>query len=189
MGEGSLQTQLEVQIRKHVARYYEGWLICDDSVCGYRTRMMRVYGRKCLRPECRGTMSYEVSASSFIPSIFLTTLWSMTTYKCTINFCISRPCSTPRKQRLPSRGHRDKVRTPNKRHVLLNHQNSRRYLRLAQTQLFVPNEYDQVGGQVPRSVWASLGRPQEYIFFYEHLEHGRVLSLYIDLVLSRILLD
>lgn len=63
MGEGSLQVQLEVQIRKHVARYYEGWLVCDDSVCGYRTRMMRVYGRKCLRSECRGTTSYEVSAS------------------------------------------------------------------------------------------------------------------------------
>jgi DNA polymerase alpha subunit A len=122
LGEGSLQTQLEVQIRKHVARYYEGWLVCDDSVCGYRTRMMRVYGRKCLRPECRGTMSYEVSASSVVPSIFLTTLWSTTTYKCIISFCISRPCSTPRKQRLPSRGQRDKVRKPKKRHVLLNHQ-------------------------------------------------------------------
>ena len=72
LGEGSLQVQLEVQIRKHVARYYEGLLVYDDSVCGYRTRMMRVYGRKGLRPECRGTMSYEVIVLSFIPSVFLT---------------------------------------------------------------------------------------------------------------------
>ena len=52
LGEGSLQVQLEVQIRKHIARYYEGWLVCDDSVCGYRTRMMRVYDRNA-EGQCR----------------------------------------------------------------------------------------------------------------------------------------
>ena len=123
LGEGSLQVQLEVQIRKHVARYYEGWLVCDDSVCGYRTRMMRVYGRKCLRPECRGTMSFEVIISSFILNMFLTRFWSTTTYKCTINFCTSHPYST---HRLPSIRHRDKVRKPKTEHALMNHHNSQR---------------------------------------------------------------
>ncbi|KAH9893227.1 hypothetical protein C8Q73DRAFT_836492 [Cubamyces lactineus] len=57
----SVQTQLEVQIRAHIARYYESWTICDDPTCGNRTRMMGVYGRRCLRPGCRGTVSFEYS--------------------------------------------------------------------------------------------------------------------------------
>jgi DNA Polymerase alpha zinc finger len=58
---GSLQTQLEVQLRRHISRYYEGWLVCDDAVCGRRTRMMRVYGRRCLSEGCKGVMGFEVS--------------------------------------------------------------------------------------------------------------------------------
>ena len=50
----SLQTQLETQIRARIARYYEGWTVCDDPTCGQRTRMMGVYGRRCLRPGCQG---------------------------------------------------------------------------------------------------------------------------------------
>ncbi|KAH9849847.1 hypothetical protein C2E23DRAFT_887828 [Lenzites betulinus] len=57
----SVQTQLEAQIRTHIARYYEGWTVCDDPTCGNRTRMMGVYGRRCLRPGCRGTVSFEYS--------------------------------------------------------------------------------------------------------------------------------
>lgn len=59
MTDASLQTQLEVQIRRHIAHYYEGWLVCDDAVCGRRTRMMRVYGRRCLSEGCKGVMSFE----------------------------------------------------------------------------------------------------------------------------------
>lgn len=61
MGIASVQTQLEVQIREHIAKYYESWTICDDATCGNRTRMMGVYGRRCLRPGCRGTVAFEVS--------------------------------------------------------------------------------------------------------------------------------
>ncbi|TBU30600.1 DNA polymerase alpha catalytic subunit [Dichomitus squalens] len=57
----SVQTQLEVQIREHIAKYYESWTICDDATCGNRTRMMGVYGRRCLRPGCRGTVAFEYS--------------------------------------------------------------------------------------------------------------------------------
>lgn len=57
----SLQTQLEIQVRAHIAKFYQGWMVCDDVVCGKRTRMMRVYGRRCLSPGCRGIMSFEVS--------------------------------------------------------------------------------------------------------------------------------
>ncbi|KAF9469285.1 DNA polymerase alpha catalytic subunit [Collybia nuda] len=58
---GSLQMQLESQIREHIGKYYEGWAVCDDPTCEYRTRMMGVYGRRCLRPGCRGVVSFEYS--------------------------------------------------------------------------------------------------------------------------------
>lgn len=60
-GIASLQAQLEVQIREKIAQYYQAWTVCDDTTCGNRTRMMGVYGRRCLRPGCRGTVAFEVS--------------------------------------------------------------------------------------------------------------------------------
>ncbi|KFZ17349.1 hypothetical protein V502_04634 [Pseudogymnoascus sp. VKM F-4520 (FW-2644)] len=58
--------QLEHQIRQETARYYEGWLVCDDQACGARTRQMSVYGHRCLGPRglgqgCLGRMGYEYS--------------------------------------------------------------------------------------------------------------------------------
>ncbi|KAG5716236.1 DNA polymerase alpha catalytic subunit [Termitomyces sp. T112] len=58
---GSLTMQLETQIRAFIARYHEGWTECNDPTCGYRTRMMGVYGRRCLRPGCQGTVAFEYS--------------------------------------------------------------------------------------------------------------------------------
>ncbi|KAK8253464.1 hypothetical protein IWZ00DRAFT_501276 [Phyllosticta capitalensis] len=60
----SISSQLEAQIRQHTARYYAGWLVCDDPACGARTRQMSVYGHRCLGPYgralgCSGRMSYE----------------------------------------------------------------------------------------------------------------------------------
>ena len=59
----SVQTQLEVQIREHIAKYYESWTVCEDSTCANRTRMMGVYGRRCLRPGCQGKVAFEVSTA------------------------------------------------------------------------------------------------------------------------------
>ncbi|KDR67668.1 hypothetical protein GALMADRAFT_146949 [Galerina marginata CBS 339.88] len=61
ISSGSLQTQLEVQIRESIARYYEGWTVCNDQTCDNRTRMMGVYGRRCLRRECKGRVTFEYS--------------------------------------------------------------------------------------------------------------------------------
>ena len=55
----SLEVQLQLQIRQHIAKYYEGWTVCDDPTCGNRTRMMGVYGRRCLRPGCVGKVTFE----------------------------------------------------------------------------------------------------------------------------------
>lgn len=65
MGTPSLQVQLEVQIREHISKYYEGWTVCNDQTCGNRTRMMSVYGRRCLRPQCQGNVAFEVRHPAF----------------------------------------------------------------------------------------------------------------------------
>ncbi|KAL1894492.1 DNA-directed DNA polymerase alpha catalytic subunit pol1 [Ceratocystis pirilliformis] len=62
----SVVAQLEAQLRAATARYYEAWLICNDSQCANRTRQMSVYGTRCLGPrglarDCRGVMRYEIS--------------------------------------------------------------------------------------------------------------------------------
>ncbi|KAI0032658.1 DNA polymerase alpha catalytic subunit, partial [Vararia minispora EC-137] len=55
----SLVAQLECQIREHISRYYQGWTVCDEQTCKNRTRAMRVYGRRCLKPDCRGRVRFE----------------------------------------------------------------------------------------------------------------------------------
>lgn len=60
----SVLAQLEYQIRQQTSKYYEGWLVCDDTACGNRTREMSVYGHRCLGPKglghgCLGKMHYE----------------------------------------------------------------------------------------------------------------------------------
>jgi len=60
----TLVVQLEHAIRVQTSKYYDGYLICDDSSCGNRTRQMSVYGHRCLGPRgraegCRGRMRYE----------------------------------------------------------------------------------------------------------------------------------
>lgn len=60
----TIVAQLESQIRAQTSKYYEGWLICDDSACGNHTRQISVYGHRCLGPRghaegCLGRMTYE----------------------------------------------------------------------------------------------------------------------------------
>lgn len=52
--------QLENQLRAVIGKLYAAWLVCDDQSCKNRTRMMSVFGRRCLKPDCRGSMHYEV---------------------------------------------------------------------------------------------------------------------------------
>jgi DNA polymerase alpha subunit A len=63
-GTASLQVQLECQIREHINKYYESWTVCDDPTCGNRARMMGVYGRRCLKEWCRGSVTFEVGPTS-----------------------------------------------------------------------------------------------------------------------------
>jgi len=54
-----VNAQLERQIRHHLTRYYEQWLLCDEPACAARTRQMNVYGKRCLMSGCRGQMTQE----------------------------------------------------------------------------------------------------------------------------------
>ncbi|RCK58160.1 DNA polymerase alpha catalytic subunit A [Candida viswanathii] len=59
-----LTSQLESMIRKHIALYYAGWLVCDDPACGITTRQISVYGRRCIGAsgramDCKGVMRYR----------------------------------------------------------------------------------------------------------------------------------
>jgi DNA polymerase alpha subunit A len=60
----SVIAQVESSIRQTLAKYYAGWLVCDDPACGNRTRQMSVYGHRCLGPKglatgCLGKMQWE----------------------------------------------------------------------------------------------------------------------------------
>lgn len=61
----TIVSQLEHAIRLQTSRYYDAYLVCDDSSCGNRTRQMSVYGHRCLGPRsraegCLGRMRYEM---------------------------------------------------------------------------------------------------------------------------------
>ncbi|KDQ50145.1 hypothetical protein JAAARDRAFT_74363 [Jaapia argillacea MUCL 33604] len=63
LSPASIHVQLETQIRGHIAKYYEGWTVCDDTTCGNRTRMARVYAKRCLKSGCRGSVTFVYSDS------------------------------------------------------------------------------------------------------------------------------
>lgn len=93
LNEASIGVQIDTQIRTFIAKFYEGWVVCDDQSCLNRTRQLSVYGRRCLRPECRGTMHFEVCALLVMHSAFTAnvcrTIESTPTRSCTTRFCTS----------------------------------------------------------------------------------------------------
>jgi DNA polymerase alpha subunit A len=65
----SMAVQLENQIRNHISKYYLGYTVCDGEGCGARTRMMGVYGRRCLgliKEGCKGTVRLEVGSTTTV---------------------------------------------------------------------------------------------------------------------------
>ncbi|KAI0902126.1 hypothetical protein F4806DRAFT_445772 [Annulohypoxylon nitens] len=79
----TIVAQVEHAIRKETARYYEGWLLCDDTSCGNRTRQMCVYGTRCLGPKglasgCLGRMRYEYSERDMYNQlVYFASLWDV----------------------------------------------------------------------------------------------------------------
>ncbi|OAX38875.1 hypothetical protein K503DRAFT_717476 [Rhizopogon vinicolor AM-OR11-026] len=79
LGAASLQTQLDVQIRSFVAKYYEGWIVCDDPACGYETRSMRMYGWRCGAPGgCKGRVQFKYGDTELYTQLrYFATLFDM----------------------------------------------------------------------------------------------------------------
>lgn len=79
----TIVAQLESQIRVQTSKYYEGWLVCDDSACGNRTRQINVYGQRCLGPRghangCLGRMTYEFSVKQMYNQLlYFAVLWDV----------------------------------------------------------------------------------------------------------------
>lgn len=75
--------QLESQIRAQTSKYYEGWLVCDESTCGNRTRQISVYGHRCLGPRgqaegCLGRMTYEYTEKQMYNQLlYFASLWDV----------------------------------------------------------------------------------------------------------------
>lgn len=79
----SVVAQVETAIRALTARYYEGWLVCDDASCGNRTRQISVAGARCLGPkglarDCSGKMRYEVGEREMYNQlVYFVGLWDV----------------------------------------------------------------------------------------------------------------
>ncbi|KAK4242477.1 hypothetical protein C8A03DRAFT_11363 [Achaetomium macrosporum] len=79
----SIVAQVEAAVRAQTARYYEGWLVCDDPSCGNRTRQMSVYGSRCLGPkglgrDCAGRMRYEFGERDIYNQLlYFASLWDV----------------------------------------------------------------------------------------------------------------
>ncbi|RWA11726.1 hypothetical protein EKO27_g3374 [Xylaria grammica] len=79
----SIVAQLEHAVRVQTSRYYEGWLVCDDTSCGNRTRQLSVYGTRCMGPKglatgCLGRMRYEYSERDvYNQLIYFASLWDV----------------------------------------------------------------------------------------------------------------
>lgn len=79
----TIVAQLESQIRAQTSKYYEGWLVCDESTCGNRTRQISVYGHRCLGPRgqaegCLGRMTYEYPEKQMYNQLlYFASLWDV----------------------------------------------------------------------------------------------------------------
>ncbi|PHH60335.1 hypothetical protein CDD82_2312 [Ophiocordyceps australis] len=79
----SLVAQVDHALRIETARYYEAWLVCDDSQCANRTRQMSVYGTRCLGPkglarDCLGRMRYEYGEKAiYTQLVYFASLWDV----------------------------------------------------------------------------------------------------------------
>ncbi|KAF5023245.1 hypothetical protein F66182_4697 [Fusarium sp. NRRL 66182] len=79
----AIVAQMEHAIRTQTSRYYEGWLVCDDTQCGNRTRQMSVYGSRCLGPkglarDCLGRMRYEYTEKAiYTQLLYFASLWDV----------------------------------------------------------------------------------------------------------------
>jgi DNA polymerase alpha subunit A len=54
---------LTMQIRRHMSRYYEGWAVCNDNSCKYRSSQISTKDNQCPNVACNGVMVPEYNAA------------------------------------------------------------------------------------------------------------------------------
>ncbi|KAK4193966.1 hypothetical protein QBC35DRAFT_397790 [Podospora australis] len=87
----SIVAQVEAAVRQQTAKYYEAWLVCDDSSCGNRTRQVSVFGNRCLGPkglarDCSGRMRYEFGEREMYNQlVYFASLWDVDKAKARAN--------------------------------------------------------------------------------------------------------
>lgn len=74
----TVNAQICSQIQAYIARYYQAWLVCDDTQCATRTQQCGVYGRRCLTGTCRGEMRFEYSDKMlYLQLLYLETIFDV----------------------------------------------------------------------------------------------------------------
>ncbi|KAI9297376.1 hypothetical protein K502DRAFT_288019 [Neoconidiobolus thromboides FSU 785] len=63
-----LQNSIENSIRKHIHKFNQGWLKCNEFICGQKTRCISLQahptsgkGKKCSKAGCEGTLYLEIT--------------------------------------------------------------------------------------------------------------------------------
>jgi DNA polymerase alpha subunit A len=56
-----LMNLLQLKVRGHLTRYYEFWLTCEDTSCGYKTQKQPMAGSRCPKHGCKSRMRPEYS--------------------------------------------------------------------------------------------------------------------------------
>lgn len=64
-----LSNLLSLRVRADVGRYYNHWLMCDDSACLFRTQQQSVVGNVCLRRGCTGRLQPEFGEKALYASL------------------------------------------------------------------------------------------------------------------------
>lgn len=54
-----LSNKITQNLRNNIKKYYDCWLICDDRMCGNRTKQQSVRGAVCVAENCHGQMIQE----------------------------------------------------------------------------------------------------------------------------------
>jgi hypothetical protein len=54
-----LSNLLAMRLRKDKLKYYENWLVCEDTSCGTRTQQQSIVGKMCLARGCHSRVHPE----------------------------------------------------------------------------------------------------------------------------------
>uniref|UniRef100_A0A8C1IJM7 DNA polymerase n=1 Tax=Cyprinus carpio TaxID=7962 RepID=A0A8C1IJM7_CYPCA len=79
-----ISNKLQMDIRRHIRRYYSGWLLCEDPACQNRTRRLPIaFSRSgpicpaCLRSTLRPEVLHTFSVYRSSPFVQMVVLWSL----------------------------------------------------------------------------------------------------------------